>query len=391
MAKVAVDTLESSDARHEARRAIQVMLFPGVPSLIIDTMQFPQTFGEGDIHNFNQQFIAILEELRRDVQKKGLDLTGYDHRYLKRLRDIGRAAFNQVLPPAAREWIIELEQQEQKRGLGLTFKTPPTSSLFWEMLYAGKPFEVESNQFWGFRYPMGRTYWQIEAPDRVHLQMGIFSAVHDKLSSSRQEVEQLVHHMVQISQQLGSELTWRVLDQAIPLESLSTENVIELFHSDQFRYGIVHFACHCENPENVGAMQACLSFTACEKEIGVFLEDLLTWQDYGFVHRPFVFLNACESATPGHLLQAINFPTGILNFGAGGAIATACAIPDNFASAFASEFYRRLLGKPLSNLPANIGETLLETRLHFLREFNNPLGLAYSLYAVSNQQLRLMD
>jgi hypothetical protein len=128
-----------------------------------------------------------------------------------------------------------------------------------------------------------------------------------------------------------------------------------------------------------------------KEDLEIELEKLLAWEEYGFQNRPFVFLNACESATPGKLLQTLSFPTGMLKFGAGGVIATACTVPDNFASAFASKFYEFLLTKLEKNISVNIGEVLLETRLYFLHNFNNPLGLAYGLYALSNQELRLMD
>ena len=132
------------------------------------------------------------------------------------------------------------------------------------------------------------------------------------------------------------------------------------------------------------------------------LEKLLAWQDHGFVNGPFVFLNACGTATPGHLLQTMSFPNEILGFGASGVIATACTMPDNFASSFAVEFYRRLLNmtrekndegtlvdvvRPFAATTIDIGEAMLQTRLHFLRKHNNPLGLAYGLYAVPYQQL----
>jgi hypothetical protein len=91
------------------------------------------------------------------------------------------------------------------------------------------------------------------------------------------------------------------------------------------------------------------------------------------------------------VLETLNFPTGILNFGAGGVIATACIMPDNFASAFAREFYRYLWASSSPNGLADIGEALLKTRLHFLKKMNNPLGLAYGLYAASDQQLSLAD
>jgi len=391
-----VETSKSSIARKDDRRAIQIMIFPSMPLLIIDTMQFPLTFDQGDVEDFNQQFIAVLQDLRRDVQNKGVDLSGYDHNYLERLRDIGKVAYNRVLPPAARSRIAELETQEQKRGISLTFKTSPTSRLFWEMLYTGKPFDIQSDQFWGFRYPLGRTYWEIKAPDRVRLQSGVFSAIHDGLKFSRQEVEQLTQHLTATGQRLGLKLVLHLLEQVIPAERLSVERLLELFHSSEFCYGIVHFACHVENPEDAGATQAYLSFTAHKNRLEMCLGKLVACEEYSFANQPFVFLNACGSATPGHLLQTLSFPTGVLNFGAGGVIATACTIPDNFASAFASELYRRLLKhseEEKSHHPvwSNIGEALLETRLHFLEEYNNPLGLAYGLYAVSNQQLRLID
>jgi hypothetical protein len=390
--------------RKDDRRPVQLMVFPGVHSLIIDTKQFPLTFEPGDVGDLNQQFTDILEDLRLDVKSRGVDLTDYEHNYLERLRDIGRAAYNVALSPAARQRIAELRAQEQQRGLSLTFKTPPTYSLFWEMLYGGEPGEVEMDQFWGFRYPLGRTYWEIEAPDRIRLRTGIFSAIHSGLKSSREEVMRINRYLEATGKALGLPLGLQLLEDAVPTSKLSVEYLLDLFHSDEFDYGIVHFACHAENPKGAGATRAYLSLTAHDNQLEMALHKLLTWQEKGFMHRPFVFLNACSSATPGHMLQTLSFPTEILNFGAGGVVATACTIHDGFASAFASELYRRLLGQGKdsddskgqgrSRIPStssDIGVALMETRLHFLEKYNNPLGLAYGLYAVSNQQLRLLD
>jgi hypothetical protein len=392
-----IETAKSTSERQHDRRPVQVMVFPGVPTLIIDTMQFPLIFAPGDVKDFNQQFIDILEDLRRDVQGKGIDLRDYAHDYLEHLRDLGKAAYNKVLPSAARERIADLESQTGPRGLSLTFKTPPSLPLFWEMLYAGEPFGVDKDQFWGFRYPLGRTFWNIEAPDCIRLQRGIFSAVHDRLKFSREEVAEIAQRLQVTGEILGLRLSLELLEHLITPETLSVEHLLELFHSAEFDFGIIHFACHAENIEE-GATQAYLSFTAHQNRLDMCLSKLLTWQDYGFVNRPFVFINACSSATPGHLLQTLSFPTEMLNFGAGGVIATACTVPDNFASAFASELYKRLFENDedtshqrVSILKSDIGEALLATRLHFLHEFNNPLGLAYGLYAVSNQKLSLLE
>jgi hypothetical protein len=55
-------------------------------------------------------------------------------------------------------------------------------------------------------------------------------------------------------------------------------------------------------------------------------------------------------------------------------------MPDVFAAPFAAEFYRRFFARSNGG-PPGLGEALLATRRHFLENYNNPLGLAYTLYA----------
>jgi hypothetical protein len=383
-------TIESKATRERTLKTLDVLLLPEI-MIIGGTMRFFQTFKEGDVQDYNQQFIQLLKELRLDVQEKGVDLSDYSHNYLFRLREIGRAAYLSFLSEQARNHIVKLENEKLGTGLGFTFIADPSVSLFWEMLYAGD-FEddddpVEPEQFWGFRYSLGRNFLDIQRCEVVFLQDGIFSIIHNELDFSKQEVEALALKLVEVSRSLNLNVALQLLDQIIPVEQLSPNALLKFFHRKEFEYGMIHFACHCKNPENAGATQAYLSMTSQEQEIEMTLEKLMARQDRGFVNRPFVFLNACASTTPNHLLETLSFPTGMLNFGAGGVIATACAVPDNFASAFANEFYRRLLNKLSIDAPVDIGDTLLKTRLHFLSQYNNPLGLAYGLYAVSNQQL----
>jgi hypothetical protein len=382
-------------ARGKARSRLEIMVWPGQTRLYVRGREFPQTFGDGDVQDFNQQFVRILDDLRRTVMRKqdlALTIEERDH-YLKELRTIGLAAYNKIISPGASQHIAEFEAREQRygRSLTLTFRTPPSLSLLWEMLYTGAPAgSVDSGQFWGFRYPLGRAYWETDTTEYIQLQSGIFSAIHSELLHSQQEVEQLVRHILHVSQGLGLKLTVCLLDEdeSIVAGTFSPEWLMERFHSDDFRYGIVHFACHCENPAGAGASQAYLRLTARECDLEMRLEQLTAWKGYGFVYQPLVFLNACESATTGHMLQMLNFPSGFLDFGAGGVVAASCTLPDHFAGAFAVEFYKRLLDK---ERPATVGEALLETRLHFLEHFNNPLGLAYGLYAESFQQLLLTE
>ena len=77
-------------------------------------------------------------------------------------------------------------------------------------------------------------------------------------------------------------------------------------------------------------------------------------------------------------------------------IATACPVPDLFAAAFAKVFYEFFLrglvvkdevtGEKGFRL-MTIGEALRATRWYFLKEFNNPLGLAYGLYSPAHYRL----
>lgn len=385
-------TFPSARERRSERRYLPLMFFNTSTLLVNMTEPFTHTLVDGDIHDFNNKFIAILNELGRDVQRYGIDMREQKHDYLTQLRRVGSAAYHQLLPSAARNRIEEIRNQNQNRELSITFTAHPHILPFWEMLYEGKPYgEPTPEQFWGFRYPLGRNHISIPTQEEIYIQMGIFSSIHNSLSFSRQEVENLASLLQELCQPFGLNLKLLLLDQKFSSKGLSIDQVIEFFNSDEFCYGIVHFACHSWNRPHTGATHAYLSMTSHETELEIYLDELIAYEDYGFQKSPFVFLNACETATLGHLLQSATLPVTLLKFGAGGVIATACTIPDNFASAFASEFYRRLLNKSSAGVPIHIGEALLETRLHFLHQHNNPLGMAYGLYAASNQKLVLRE
>ena len=101
--------------------------------------------------------------------------------------------------------------------------------------------------------------------------------------------------------------------------------------------------------------------------------------------RPFVFLNACGTAEQGDAYEPPSFPgEWITGRGALAVVATLCPVPDYFAHAFALKFYELLLPTPAdadSDRPRSPAHALLATRRHFLERYNNPLGLAYVLYA----------
>jgi hypothetical protein len=385
--------LPSKEVQHKERLPLQLMLLD--QQLLVGSMPHPWSIAaSGDVETSNKNLVEILDELRLEVQQRGVNLTGYKHDFLERLKETGAAAYNKFLPEAAQKQIGDFEaQQAQAQGVSLNFleMTASPRSFLWELLYAGDPLEdVDPTQFWGFRYRLGRTYMGLDWNLILRLGAGVLSAIHDELEFSRDEVERLREQFTQLCQQWQLEkATWQYLEHCLQAEAVSINHFIKLLISDQFQYGFVHLACHCENPEDIGVDKAYLSLTVHGQPVELSLEKLIGLKGkYHFMHRPFFFLNACESATPGHIMHKLNFPTGILSLKASGVIATACIMPDNFASAFATEFYHRLWSKPSRTDSIYIGEALLETRLHFLNENNNPLGLAYGLYAISDQQLQ---
>jgi hypothetical protein len=106
---------------------------------------------------------------------------------------------------------------------------------------------------------------------------------------------------------------------------------------------------------------------------------------------PMVFLNACGSGQQNATGEPPGFPGRWIDYGALAVIATLCPVPDDFAHAFAVRFYQALFrpGDDAGGRSRCAAEALLETRRHFMEEpYNNPLGLAYVLYARKGLRVR---
>jgi hypothetical protein len=385
-AQATTASLRSHQTRGESRCELRIIA-PGGRNILVGTRWFELKFTAETVKNFNAAFVDILDDIRRKVLADGdIDFKGRGYDFLSRLRSTGSAAFQRLWPKELKEYIEEKEDREVARGLCFTLQVEEELSLFWEMLYRGSPLiAVGPDDFWGFRYPIGRCYFGVDSPDQVHLQSGILSAVHNKLTLSMREVQAVKAFLAKLRRVPSANL--KMLDDALDAASPTVRELLELFHDEEFPFGMVHFACHCDAGQN--PLGSSLSITSRKTNIDLMLEQLLENADYGFQNRPFVFLNACQTADIEGLRAGLGFPRAVLDFGAAGVIATACVIPDLFAGAFAKEFYRRLLARRIAPATANIASVLMETRRHFLTEFENPLGLAYGLYAGSDQELRV--
>lgn len=355
-----------------------------------------QPAAAGDVLTFNADYIGILDGLRKLVQQQGTDLTGIDlseepHDYLSQLRTTGRAAYMKFLPPDARKYIEDKDAEaiRDNQRLLLNITSEPELPLFWSMLYSGEPGgTVQTDRFWGFRYPLGHMYLLDSSVliEKISTGNGILSAIHEDLLFSRQEVEQLAKLVAHASEHCGIKITLQLLEQLIPLNNLTEDTFLDLLTAEDFGFGVIHFACHCEHL-TVPVSRSQLLLKMQTKPLNITLKQLMGRQEPGFQHHPFIFLNACESETVGDLLGTTRFPTELLNLKAGGVIATACIIPDNFASEFAHEFYRLLLLRLGTGLSASLADVLWETKRHFLDRYNNPLGLAYNLHALASQKM----
>lgn len=376
---------------------IPIVFDPDRAEMTVVRKRYSTKFKPADMDGLNKRFIAILDTLRRQTDK-GLKLGDAGKGYLQQLKRVGTVAYNKVFPEGAQEYLRRLEAGEADRGLSLTLTLPADLKLFWELLYMPAKGErpavlAKQEHFWGFRYPLGRTYWDVgPESDRVRLREGIFSGRHAGLDGSQREIEAIAKHIAAFCAGGRLKIIVQILDDEphfCDLSEPSVDDLLTFFNSEQFRYGILHLACHCAEPRGADALESYLSMTINGKRLDLSIEALDGYQGFGFEpYGPLVFLNACSSSNAHQPLQSFSMPVSFLGNQAGGVIATACTMPDDFAEAFGAYFYTCLFHQNALHLGrANIGRALLETRNHFWEVYQNPLGLAYGLHAYAHHEL----
>jgi hypothetical protein len=97
-------------------------------------------------------------------------------------------------------------------------------------------------------------------------------------------------------------------------------------------------------------------------------------------HAPLVFLNGCATGDYGPE-SYVSLIEDFREAGAIGVVGTECPVPETFAEAYASELF------PYLFRGEHLGEAMLDVRLKFLKEYKNPLGLLYTLYAANEVAL----
>ncbi|MCA9994163.1 MAG: CHAT domain-containing protein [Anaerolineales bacterium] len=344
----------------------------------------------GGIRDYNHDFIGLMNQVREEInrnQQQGK--TGEEVLHLPSarcgailsdLREAGIGAYV-ALGEQAMGALDKYEARDtQGKGLKVTVRTD-AYPLLWEFVYTGSMREaVNPRLFWGYRHQLARYLMGTDhAVSELDLQGKFLFCRHHQLPHWQHE-----HHA--LAQHLAARLEFVALDDYLDVleaEMMALEldhRVIAACTHGVFNY--VHMASHlyaAEADNSVLGARLALSYRTTLVQITLRTLNAAR-RDWGFQRSPLVFLNACKTMTnPEHLTQGESFPRSFLRLGAGGVVATACDMPDVFAVAFADKFYDILFNHP--NGEAEVSDALRLTRQYFMDEYNNPLGLAYGLYA----------
>jgi hypothetical protein len=334
----------------------------------------------GSVRNHNHDLLQVMTSVRQKVNSTGsLQLKqAFFEDTMRDLRGIGLSAYTSL----GKQFSDEFDEREEKsatNGLDITVKSS-AFPLLWEMLYSGSSKgNVDQNKFWGFKHRIARIELGTSSSEE---ELGVG---HDFLFGHFDQLSHWSTEKESVKRQVGSLFKFHQISELIAeatSNDLFPDQLIDLITSREV--DVLHFACHCiPDPEKEGVLFSEIVVSGGGRAIHFKLHELnAARRDYAFVLNPLVFLNACKTMTnPEHIGQGDSFPSGFLGLGASGVIATACDVPDQFAAAFAEKFYENLL-VDFDGCSPTMSEALLQTRQFFAKPpYNNPLGLAYGLYA----------
>jgi len=320
--------------------------------------RFPLQLTPRDVKAFNTQLQQDIEWVASNFTE-----TGVDNRVLALLAETGNYVFKRIFPEGPARNLI-------RKALAMAKIIQIWSDGFaipWELLYDSNPADVDVKKFWGMKYIVARTLIQDGGAE------DIASPV---IHSSRPAVGLVAYN----------QLKYVAMHEIPVLQKLHRDKRIQLSHlaaldRDEREQGLVdfgrflsknrhlmHFACHAHELDPVDHSYLCIS-----NEFPISIKDFYV-REYIIGGNPFVILNACLTSVINPLYTSY-WAAEFLKRGVRGVLATELHIPDQFASAFVTELYAHVLESK------TIGEALQATRQHFWLQQQNPLGLAYALYA----------
>jgi CHAT domain len=300
--------------------------------------------------------------------------------------------------------------------------------ILWEMMYEGDlADDLQWQNFWGFKVPIAHWITGNRAKE-IRLQK-TFSAIHESLKFAGKETDSLFQKLApELSHTTLLKLCQEKFDKDLLQKNQNSEKpdladnscqdkrwlynhfnsgfdgndenrefeaekwkreiFKSIFKESKTVYDLLHFACHSEGNNTEFLSQLIMKVAGESINLDVtFIKSALkrkdSWDDNE--PGPLVFLNACGTFNQNNSHEPPGFPSSwIKSQGALAVIGTICPVPDYFAYAFARKFYE-VLFKAIANQDivreCYLSEALLITRRYFMETYNNPLGLAYVLYA----------
>lgn len=341
-----------------------------------------------ELGTFTQSTIKCFLEFQRHLYQ---DIHLPEHigrAYLAKLAKWGGRTYRKLFQTNARKLLNDSFRQVRQNNNVPTPTFISEEVIFpWEILYEGKDYEeiletdkcfkeICKNYFWGFAYAPARTLSRIYIPNQDQSSpWDMLFCLHHELINAHEKEWPQIEQLVKIALQNN----FKLLGSDCGLSKQTGKSLLNYLY--EASHNMVHFACHCSQGEDNTDVLS-VSFIDIDEPLGsvkiIELDPLMFLDlDGNFQRQPLIFLNACQSGGGAdELRRTLSLPAEFIKHGAAAVIATAWPVPDFFAAEFARHFYELFLHKHLT-----IGESLRQTRLHFLVEYNNPLGLAYGLYS----------
>jgi hypothetical protein len=353
--------------------------------IVIGWNDFKREGTDNLLLGFTSQILNIFYDIEKTIIH-GSNITlseDYGQQKLSELAMWGRKAYQLTFNKDCKESIAG-------RMLMMGDETPiPTfiskSVPFpWELLYDDANVKrAKIDSFWGICYSLAR----ILTPEKgIHQHEQVQTRPSDMLFCLHHQLNRAHSEEFPVIERLVMETPrdhFMLLGPICISGDFGGDQLLKYIESST--HNMVHFACHCrQGPADSDSLVVSLLENITDnnpKIIELNTYDFL--EDQVFRRRPLVFLNACQAAGgPDEIRKTFNLPLVFIRGGAAAVVATACPVPDLFASAFASCFYNYFLQDKLT-----IGQALQKARLYFWDKHHNPLGLAYGLYSPAFYQV----
>ena len=355
----------------------------------IGRWDFPKP-ADSILETLTNEILECFDKIRITINKnKSLKLDADICNYsLTKLAEWGRTTYQAFFGEDRANKILTSRLNETVAPTFVSECTP----FPWEVLFEGSEDDYEQGKpenFWGLRYTPARILNPEKDISEYVLEQAqpsdMLFCLHHRLLQAHQNEKPQIEKLVRATP--GNRFT--LLGSTCDLTNGKNSDPLGddlLKYLYKASHNMLHFACHCKENKLGDALM--ISFLKndeiAENSLVLELETYKFLLRQGkFICQPLVFLNACQSAGGAdELRRTFNLPKVFIQHGAAAVIATACPVPDTFAAAFAKVFYEYFLRGQMT-----IGEALRATRWYFLKEFNNPLGLAYGLYSPASYRL----